>query len=75
MTGATPYWRMTDEEIAQLDKAEQSYARRVRDQRTREQACPGHEPVSYSTWEETRRGWHRMRCKHCSMDMSVDSGG
>lgn len=70
----TPVLLLTDEEIAQLDPNSQKWARQWRAQRTREDGCVGHEAVSTSTWEEQRRGWHKMHCKHCGRDMSIDSG-
>lgn len=70
----TPVLLLTDEEVAQLDPEGQEWARRSRARKAREDACPGHEAVSESTWEEQRRGWHRLRCKHCEKDMSYDSG-
>lgn len=70
----TPVGLLTDEEIAQLDPDGQAYARKVKERIAREAACPGHEGISTSTHEETRRGWHRIECKHCGKNMSYDSG-
>lgn len=70
----TPVNMLTEEEINQLSPDGQAYARLVQANMAREAACPGHEPVGESTWEESRRGWHRAKCKHCGKDMSVDSG-
>lgn len=70
----TPVLLLTEEEIAMLDPAGQEWARRARQAKAKEDACPRHEPVNSSTWEESRRGWHRIRCIHCGRDMSYDSG-
>ncbi len=70
----TPVGLLSDDEINQLSLEGQAYARLVRARTARELACPGHEAVSESTWEEQRRGWHRLKCKHCGKDVSRDSG-
>jgi hypothetical protein len=70
----TPVGLLTDEEIGQLDPDGQAYARKVKARIAREAACPGHEAVSTGTFEESRRGWHPAKCKHCGKDMSIDSG-
>jgi hypothetical protein len=33
-----------------------------------------HQRTSYSTPEESRRGYHKGRCTNCGLDMTVDSG-
>lgn len=71
----TPVGLLTDDEINMLDPDGQAYARRFKAQRAAEVACPGHEKIGTGTHEESRRGWHPGHCKHCGMDMSVDSGG
>jgi hypothetical protein len=70
----TPVLLLTPEEIAQLSPESQEWANRCQAQEAREVACPSHEAISESTWEEQRRGWHLAKCKHCGKDMSVDSG-
>lgn len=70
----TPVLLLTEEEIGLLSPAGQKYARQAREQRKREDACPGHEPVGEGTREQSMRGWHPAHCKHCGMDMSIDSG-
>lgn len=66
----TPVLLLTDEEVSQLDPESQEWARRCKARKAREDSCPGHEPVGTST----RNGYHSLRCKHCGMDMSYDSG-
>lgn len=70
----TPLPDLTDEELATLDDSAREYVRRYREARAREAACPGHERKSTGTADEARRGWHPAKCKHCGIDMSVDSG-
>lgn len=70
----TPVLLLTSEEIAQLDPKGQEWARKSQAQKAREDACPGHEAVSTGTYAESMRGWHPAKCKHCGLDMSVDSG-
>lgn len=70
----TPVLLLTDEEVAQLDPESQKWAREAKARATREAACPGHERVSTSARDESRRGWHRGYCKHCGKDMTYDSG-
>jgi hypothetical protein len=71
----TPVGLLSDDEINMLDADGQTYARKVKANMAAEAACPGHEAVSTGTFEEARRGWHPAKCKHCGIDMSVDSGG
>jgi hypothetical protein len=71
----TPVLALTEDEVAMLDPSAQAFARRAREQRARENACPGHERVGTGTHMQARRGWHPGTCRHCGMDMSVDSGG
>jgi hypothetical protein len=70
----TPVGLLTDEEISTLSPAGQEYARRVKANRAREAACPGHEKLGTGTDGDGLRGWHPGHCKHCGIDMSVDSG-
>lgn len=70
----TPVLLLTDDEVAQLDPKSQEWARAAKAQRAREDACPGHEAVSTGTFAQSMRGWHPAKCKHCGIDMSVDSG-
>lgn len=44
------------------------------ERRAAEAACPKHEVVGTGDADQNRRGWHPARCKHCGLDMSVDSG-
>jgi len=71
----TPVLLLTDAEVAMLDADGQAFARRARAQKSREESCSGHERVGTSRRDEAQRGWHRAECRHCGMDMSVDSGG
>jgi hypothetical protein len=71
----TPVLALTDDEVGMLDAEGQAWARRAREQRASELACPGHEAVGTGGHMQARRGWHPAHCKHCGMDMSVDSGG
>lgn len=71
---STPGTLLTEDELAQCSPEYRAYLQRFNENRARETACPGHEPVSTGTHEESRRGWHPMKCKHCGKDMSVDSG-
>jgi hypothetical protein len=66
----TPVLLLTAEEIDQLDPKSQVWARSCQARHAREQACPKHEPTGTST----RNGWHSLKCKHCGIDMSCDSG-
>jgi hypothetical protein len=66
----TPVLLLTSEEIDQLDPDGQTRARACQSLDAKEKACPGHEPTGTST----RNGWHSLKCKHCGMDMSYDSG-
>jgi hypothetical protein len=66
----TPVLLLTAEEIEQLSPDLRPWVRRAQAQAAREKACPNHEPVGTST----RNGYHSLRCKHCDMDMSCDSG-
>lgn len=66
----TPGGLLTDEELALTDPSFQAGVRRLKAQR----ACPGHEPEDQGSYDDHRRGWHPAKCKHCGMDMSVDSG-
>lgn len=70
----TPVLLLTDDEIAQLDPKSQEWARNCKARKAREDACPGHEAESTGTYEQARRGWHPAKCKHCGIDMSIDSG-
>lgn len=63
-----------DARTLELDPESQVWARKCQAQRARELACPGHEAVSTGTREQATRGWHPARCKHCGIDMSIDSG-
>jgi hypothetical protein len=66
----TPVLLLTTEEIDRLAPESQLWARRAQAQRAKELACPKHEPTGTST----SNGWHALRCKHCGIDMSYDSG-
>lgn len=70
----TPVLLLTEEEIATMSPESQEWAKRAQAQHKRELACPGHEAVSTGTREQSMRGWHPAKCKHCGIDMSVDSG-
>ncbi len=70
----TPVLLLTDEEIKMLNPQDQAWARNAQAIRARQDRCPGHEAVSTGTHEQSRRGWHPAKCKHCGKDMSVDSG-
>lgn len=71
----TPVGLLSDDEIDMLPPDDQAAARKFREAKARQDACPGHDRVSTATREESRRGWHRGECRHCGMDMSYDSGG
>ena len=66
----TPVLLLTEEEIDQLDPKSQIWARNAQYIANKERQCPGHEPVGTST----QNGYHSLKCKHCGMDMSYDSG-
>jgi hypothetical protein len=71
----TPSTLLSDEEIATLLPSEsQERHREFVLRKEREAKCSGHEMVSTSTTDESRRGWHKGHCKHCGADMSYDSG-
>jgi transposase-like protein len=70
----TPVLLLTEEEIMQLSPKSQRWAHTAQAVAKRERDCPGHEPEAVGTSGERMRGWHRMRCKHCGMDMTIDSG-
>lgn len=70
----TPVGLLTEDEIGLLSPEGQKYARQYLAQKAREKACPGHEAVGTGTREQSMRGWHPAHCRHCGMDMSVDSG-
>lgn len=70
----TPVLLLTDDEIGQLSPEGQEWARGAQAKHAREQACPGHEAISTGTFAQSMRGWHPAKCKHCGIDMSVDSG-
>lgn len=71
----TPAGLLAADEINMLDADGQAHARAFQERQARERACPGHEPVGASTYEEARRGLHRAKCRYCGADMSTDSGG
>lgn len=62
---------MTMKEIGSLDY--ETWRRKADEARAKEAACT-HERVSTASEDMRRRGDHRGHCKHCGMDMSVDSG-
>ncbi len=66
----TPVLLLTAEEIDQLSPDGRLWAREAQAKRAKELACPKHEPTGTST----QNGYHSLRCKHCGMDMSYDSG-
>lgn len=66
----TPVLLLTPEEVEQLDPHQRAWAKQAQARHAREVACPGHEPVGFSTMS----GYHSYRCKHCDKDMSYDSG-
>lgn len=70
----TPFGLLTEDEINQLDPDARAFARNFRERQAREAACPGHERISTATREQTNRGYHLGKCKHCGKDMSWDSG-
>lgn len=70
----TPVGLLSDAEINLLSPADQDRARKAQAQMRRERECPGHEAVGTGSYAESMRGWHPAHCKHCGMDMSVDSG-
>ena len=70
----TPFGLLTDDEVDQLSPQTQVIARKYRESRDRELACPGHERVETATREQSNRGWHVGECKHCGKDMTYDSG-
>lgn len=70
----TPVLLLNDEEIGQLNLEDQEWVRNARARRAREQACSGHEAIPIGTPAQALRGWHPAKCKHCGIDMSVDSG-
>lgn len=70
----TPVLLLSEADIALLDIGGQEFARRAKDRHRREATCPGHERESTGSLDQARRGWHPAKCKHCGMDMSIDSG-
>lgn len=70
----TPVGLLSEVEIGTLDAAGQEFARRFQERRAREAACAGHERIETATREQSNRGDHRGKCKHCDKDMSYDSG-
>lgn len=62
----TPVTMLTDAEVELLDPQSRAWARKVRERKAREDACPGHDRILISTLN----GWRAAKCRHCGMDMS-----
>lgn len=69
---AKPYGELTIDEWCALPF--EQWRAKGDERRAAEAACPKHEAKGTGTSDEARRGWHPARCRHCGMDMSVDSG-
>lgn len=52
----------------------EQWVAKVAERKAAEAGCHGHQAEDRGTADEHRRGWHHLRCKHCGMDMSYDSG-
>jgi hypothetical protein len=67
----TPALQLTRREIAQLDEQSRRWVLNAQARHERQRGCPAHEPVLIGN----ERGWHRIRCRYCGMDMASYDGG